>query len=126
MPRPSASKQICYWVLVLALFAVRAADAHTHLCLDGLESRATLHMADGGIHHSDERDAQSHNDQDVKAGGDGVLKKGESADLWIPSTAWSVVDYLSVFAPEPPQPAALTPTASIQFNLRPPLRGPPR
>ncbi len=126
MRRPSVSRQVCYWVLILALFAVRAADAHTHFCLDGLEPRAALHVADGGIHHSGERDPQSHTDQDVKVVGDGALKQGESADLWIPPTAWSVVDYLSVFAAEPPQPAAVASTPSIQFNLRPPLRGPPR
>lgn len=125
MRRPSISKQICYWVLTLALFAVRSADAHMHMCLDGQEPRASLHVADGGVHHSGPA-SQTHNDQDLKVVGDGGAKKSESADLWVLSTAWSLVDHLSFFTAEPPQYTAVAPTLSIRSHLRPPLRGPPR
>lgn len=127
MRRPSISRQICYWVLALALFVARSADAHFHLCLDGQEPRASVHVADGGIHHSDETVPQTHDDQDVKVVSDSVVKKGESAaDLWVLATAWSLVDYLSYFTAEPPQYTAVAPSLSIRSYLRPPLRGPPR
>lgn len=123
----SAFKQICYWALVLALFAVRSADAHMHLCLDGQEQRASLHVADGGVHHTDPAGLrQTHNDKDVKFVGDGIFKKGDSADLWVLSTVWSIVDFVPQYGMEPPQYAATTPAFSSLSHLRPPLRGPPR
>lgn len=125
MRRPSVYKQICYWVLTLALFAVRSADAHVHMCLDGQEPPASVHVADGGVHHNDATASPTHNDQDVKVVSDAGVKKGESADLWVLSTAWSLVDQLAYFTAEPPQCTAVAVNLSIRSHLRPPLRGPP-
>jgi hypothetical protein len=126
MRRPSVSKQICYWVLALALFAVRLADAHVHICLDGQEPRTSLHVADSGFHHDNADVLLPHNDQDVEAVDDGVSKKGESADLLLLPTLWSLVDFVPRYTVEPPRYAAVAPVISFRSHLRPPLRGPPR
>ena len=123
MRRPSVSKQICYWVLALALFAVRLADAHMHMCLDGQEPRTSLHVADSEFNHADS-DAD-HNDQDVKVVDDGIAKKGESIDPWVLSTLWSLLDFTPLSTFEPPRHAALELVGSFRSYLRPPLRGPP-
>lgn len=124
--RGPSVKQICYWVLALALFAVRSVDAHVHLCLDGQEQRTSLHVADAGVHHVDPDVLETHNDKDVKFVGDGAFKKGESTDLWLLSSVWSLVNFTSLYTSEPPRDASVARLLSIRSYLRPPLRGPPR
>ena len=126
MRPPPVFKQICYWAFALLLFAVRSADAHVHMCLDGQEPRTSLHVADGGIHHGGAGASQEHNDKDVKYAGDGVFKKGESADLLLLATIWSLVDFLSPYTAELPQHPAAILALPVLSHLRPPLRGPPR
>ena len=126
MRSPSAFKQICYGAFALLLFAVRSADAHVHMCLDGQEPLASLHVADAGVHHTDAGVQQQHNDKDVKYASDGTFKKGESADLLLVATVWSLVNFLSPYTAERPPHVASTPVLPVRAYLRPPLRGPPR
>ena len=125
MQRPSIAKQICYWVLALALFGVRLADAHVHVCLDGQEPRASLHVADDGVHHTGAATLQSHNDRDLKVGEAGAVKKGDSTDLLILASASSLVDQIAFVTADAPQSTAVTPALPNRSHLRPPLRGPP-
>ena len=125
MQRPSVAKQVCYWVLALALFGVRLADAHVHVCLDGQEPRASLHVADDGVHHAGAATLQSHNDRDLKVSEAGAVKKGDSTDLLILAAAWSLVDQIAFVTADAPQSAAVTPALPTRSHLRPPLRGPP-
>jgi hypothetical protein len=126
MPRSSLFTQISLWVLALALLAVRVDSAHWHLCLDGQEPRASLHVADASVHHTGSDDAADHNDQDVDAGTAAIFKHGDSVDSWVVATAWSLVSHLSTFADEPPLPAVITSALAFIPHLRPPSRGPPR
>lgn len=123
----SVFKQSCYWAFALLLFAVRSADAHVHLCLDGQEPPASVHVADGGVHHGGSGELQAHNDRDVKYALEGVFKKGESGDdLLLLSAIWSLAGLLAPSTAEPPQYTASLPAFATRSHLRPPLRGPPR
>lgn len=68
------------WVVALALLGVRTSDAHVHLCFDGQEPSASLHVSDTTAlcHVADDR--STHQDQDVDALGV-VLAKKDSHDF---------------------------------------------
>lgn len=61
------------WSLCVALLAVRIAGAHWHLCFDGSEPPATVHVGDGTVgHHGDHR--AEHSDVDLNLVDNGLLK----------------------------------------------------
>ena len=124
--RSSLSTRIGFWVLALALLAVRLDSAHWHLCLDGQEPRASLHVLDVVAHHAGSEDAADHNDQDVDAGATAIFKYGDFVDPWAVGTVWSLVRHLTTFADELPSSLASTSPLSFIPHLRPPSRGPPR
>lgn len=115
------------WLLTLicaALLFARLGGAHLHLCLDGSEPAASLHVTDPG-HHADHHDDQTHADRDVLLVGDALTKSGKwGVDLPLLLAAfWLVIVLfarLRMTAADSPQPAASPP----RF-CRPPLRGPP-
>ncbi len=115
------------WLLTLicaALLCTRLGGAHLHLCLDGSEPPASLHVTDSG-HHADHHDGQAHDDLDVSLVGDAPTKSGKSgfdlplllAALWLVTVLFT---RLRITAADSPQPSASPP----RF-CRPPLRGPP-
>lgn len=124
--RRSVSTQFSLWVLALALLAVRVDSAHWHMCLDGQEPRASLHVTDAAVHHAGSEDTADHNDQDVDAGTAAIFKHGDLVDSWAVGTVWSLVRHLSTFIDESPLSAAITSPLSFIPHLRPPSRGPPR
>lgn len=126
MRLPSALRQTCYWVLALLLVVVRSADAHVHMCLDGQEPLAALHVADGGVHHAGADAQQGHKDKDVKYAVDGTFKKAEYSDAWLIATIWSLTSLLPARTTEFPSYREAAPPVFNPFFLRPPLRGPPR
>lgn len=115
------------WLLTLicaALLFARLGGAHVHLCLDGSEPPASLHVTDSG-HHADHHDGQTHDDRDVSLLGDALTKSGKSgfdlpfvlAALWLATVLFA---RLRITAADSPPPYASPP----RFH-RPPLRGPP-
>jgi hypothetical protein len=63
------------WALFLALLAARLSGAHVHLCFDGLEPPATMHVQNhAGQHHADQTGG-SHNDVDLSAVAEALVKK---------------------------------------------------
>lgn len=126
MRSPSPLKQLCYWAFALLLITVRSADAHVHMCLDGQEPPAALHVADGGVHHAGANAPQEHQDKDVKYSVDGTFKKADVGDVWLIATVWSLLASEPADTAELPQFRQAAPRTSDPFHLRPPLRGPPR
>lgn len=115
------------WLLTLACVALlfaRLGGAHLHLCLDGSELPASLHVTDSG-HHADHHDDQAHADRDISLV-DHALTKSGKWDLDLPlllAALWLVTVLfarLRMSAADSPPPAAPPP----RF-CRPPLRGPP-
>lgn len=115
------------WLLLLicgALLFARLGGAHLHLCLDGSEPPAGLHVTHSG-HHADHHDDRAHDDRDVSLLDDALTQSGKSDfDLPLLLTALWLVTVLStrlrITAADSPQPSASPP----RF-CRPPLRGPP-
>ena len=114
------------WVIAFALLMVRTADAHVHLCLDGQGPRSSFHVSDPEpFCHKDDR---SHQDQDVDAFGDALVKKSAQADAVGPLPVADVVLFLL-----PPQRGTdyeheLTtqnPAPKLPELFLPLLRGPP-
>lgn len=114
-------------LLCIAILVVRVGGAHLHLCLDGQEAPASVHLADDGLHHdaADATDA-GHHDVDLDLGNEDLLAKLTKIDL--PGIALLVVVFLLLSAfhrtradfPDP-----LLCGAGRRVHLRPPLRGPP-
>ncbi len=122
-----------YWLMTLlyvALFTVQAGRAHLHLCLDGGEPAASLHMADSGLHHTGPGTTDAgHQDIDLTLVGVALTGSGV-LDSSLPLALLAVVllRLLRLLPQSPRQllsgyrPPFLAPAAQL---LHPPLRGPP-
>lgn len=115
-------------LICVLLLTVRVAGPHLHLCFDGQEAPASVHVLDVGVHHTKGHGAP-HQDTDVSLAIDGVSKTGKQVsfdDLPIVLLAALLV-WILFQTPRrfvlPPLPALVP--ASPAF-LRPPLRGPPQ
>src|SRR5437868_14515610 len=77
------------WLLTFALLVARWGDAHLHLCFDGQEPVASVHVSDQASHHDshETQDAQAHNDTDVNAYGDALAKKSGDTNLLVLAVA---------------------------------------
>jgi len=114
------------WLLALVLVVARMGDAHLHLCFDGQEAPATVHVSESAPHHSADTDSQAHNDKDVDAYGDAVAKKSGDTDTW----ALAAFFLLLLLLPRVQillRVTAETPPSAFRLPLffRPPLRAPP-
>ncbi|MGK2942352.1 MAG: hypothetical protein ACSLFJ_11840 [Immundisolibacter sp.] len=119
LPRPWLLTLVC-----VALLFVRLGGAHMHLCFDGGEPPASLHVTDAS-HHAEHHDGQDHVDRDVSLLGDALTKFGKSSldQPLLLAAFWLVVLLLArlrIRPAEPPRVAIYPP----RF-CRPPPRGPP-
>ena len=121
------------WLLALAcltLLFMQMGGAHLHLCFDGNEPPASVHLTDGD-HHADHHGGhhatgEVHSDLDVPLAND-VLTKPAKLSLDLPLLLLTLL-WLGVLGTirqderprDPPQTFATSP----QLHL-PPLRGPP-
>jgi hypothetical protein len=117
------------WLLTLLcvmLLVVRVGGAHLHLCFDGGEPPASLHLMDHGLHHGAPGMDAQHQDTDIAVAGEVVVKLAKlGLDLPVLLLAallvWSLLQ-----APRQPAPGYRHPFFfSAARSLRPPLRGPP-
>lgn len=115
------------WVLLVAVLFVRLGDAHLHLCFDGQEPPATVHVMEDTAHHDDGAGTgvSEHNDQDINLFDAVLAKKAGAADFLLLAIAviLLLLPRLSVrqkvfFAP-------VQTVASLPLFFHPPLRGPP-
>jgi hypothetical protein len=108
------------------LFAgISNAHAHLHLCFDGQEPPAAVHLADGDAHeHRHETDG-THDDVDVDIAGQ-VIAKSFKHDLAIlPPVMLVGIGAVPTRSYAPPSRTAPRPPPPPLY-YRPPLRGPPR
>lgn len=123
----SRSARFLLWAVVLAVLTVRASDTHLHLCFDGQEPPATVHVADASVHDDEAHDGENHADKDFDPFVGLLLKHGSTdSDLEPPACVLAAVLLLPPVSNTVPiasdsLPADLGPS----FHLRPPLRGPP-
>lgn len=135
----SASRR---WILALftvAFLMARLTGAHLHLCLDGSEPLAQLHVADSAamdhhhsavsevVHSGSHLDAGPHDDVDVDVDGLGnALAKVAKLDLpVIALLAWCLALIYVAFVRQPVPAVFRQPDRPPPRYLRPLLRAPP-
>ena len=114
----------------LALLLGQLSGAHLHLCFDGQEPPATLHLIeDEGAHNPHAAMGRAHFDADLGLFSSALEKKSSSALDLLPFLIATVIvlgvaRVRSFFAPRIERAAIRV--APALFELHPPLRGPPR
>ena len=121
------------WLLALAcltLLFMQMGGAHLHLCFDGKEPPASLHLADSD-HHADHHGGhhaagEAHSDLDVPLAGDALTKPGKlNLDLPLLLLAALWLGFLCA-ARQGERPRDPPHALASSHHLRlPPLRGPP-
>lgn len=115
-----------FWLVLFAFVATRFAGVHLHMCFDGQEAPAAVHMADGAVHHDEHHATSSHNDRDIDLFDAALLKKVADTDVLIPLFFAAL---LFLLRPSPyrmwPRWAVRVVPADDPLRLKPPLRGPP-
>ena len=117
---------VLYCLLAMMFVVARTADAHAHLCSDGKEPPAAVHVADGDVHPCETDTSQQHQgDQDIQLSADVVAKKPAPSDAWIPCIV--ALDLLFIARPlsDPIPDLAQTDDTRPPLFRVPPLRGPP-
>lgn len=124
MWRPRISR-LLMWMILFAVMTAKASGAHVHLCMDGQEPPASVHLADihDDEHHQEEKGQA---DKDVNPLFGTVAKKGgPDFDLGF-AFAMVVLSWdlpIARQGPFPPEVQSIPRDHS--FYWRPPLRGPP-
>jgi hypothetical protein len=123
---PRTQRFIWIWLVIAAVFVGRWDGAHLHLCFDGNEPAAAVHMADGAMHDDADHLETVHVDQDVELFGATLLKK-VSGGLDLPlGVSTAILFLLPVVEDRAYRPAPVTPPILRRFaHLDPPPRGPP-
>lgn len=118
--RPLLAALLCSLLLVL-----RIGEAHLHMCFDGKEAPASLHLVDVGIEHADEIGV-GHQDKNISIGA-GELSKPRVSDFDLPPILLAVLLALFVATATRVAPLRGVPAGVVRAVswLRPPLRGPP-
>ncbi|MGH7292026.1 MAG: hypothetical protein ACREJT_12490 [Myxococcota bacterium] len=129
-PNP-ALRTILLTLLCVAVFVVRAGGAHLHLCFDGQEPPASLHVLDIDIHeagadaNADAGMSLPHEDLDVALAEQTLSKYKPALDL--PLFLLAALALLLLAQPRRRAPVVRTAVARAlaPLFLRPPPRGPP-
>ncbi|TXH04486.1 MAG: hypothetical protein E6R07_07415 [Nevskiaceae bacterium] len=112
-------------LLCIALLVVRVGGAHLHLCFDGQEPSASIHLADAGDLGEHSEWGVPHKDANIDLGNDGLAKLPK---LDLPLLALLLSLALCLFVQRrtgsaPPYAAPLF--LGVATRFLPPLRGPP-
>lgn len=117
---------LCLWIFAIALVAMRMSGAHMHLCPDGREAAASVHLVDTAPHHADDEAADDHQDRDVDLSDAAIFKKSDTSGDLMP-LVFALILLLVL-----PRVRAFIPTARTvalplgpRLYFTPPLRGPP-
>jgi hypothetical protein len=115
------------WLVIAAVLIGRVEGAHLHLCFDGSEPPAAVHMADGVDHDDAHHVETKHVDQDVDLFDATLFKKvldGVDAPVVFAAT---LLFLLPIVTQSFVRPAPLAhPPPRRMFAFDPPPRGPPR
>jgi hypothetical protein len=120
-------RSVWIWLVIAAVLTGRFEGAHLHLCFDGSEPPAAVHMADGADHDDAHRAETQHVDQDVDLSGATLVKKVmDGVDAPVVFAA-ALLFLLPVVTQSFVRPAPLLhPLPTRLFAFDPPPRGPPR
>jgi hypothetical protein len=125
----SKPARIALLLSCIMLILMQVSGAHLHLCFDGGEPQASVHLTEDGGADLHPGASSPHTDMDVSVFGDALLKKATDTTLdLIPLLVASVVLFGAML--QTSSKALLPsrrdiPVPDSPFELRPPLRGPP-
>jgi hypothetical protein len=107
------------------MLVIRLGELHLHLCFDGQEPAAAVHVGDSPSHDDDAHADDSHSDQDVELLNTALVKKtgADALDLLIVCLAALLL--LPALRHAVPLPAYRFFVPLKPAHLLPPLRGPP-
>jgi hypothetical protein len=114
------------WLFAIALLLVRVGEAHLHLCLDGQQPAAAMHVEDAPTHSGAKVSDDGHNDVDVDLSVSPWVKKvgvDELPTILFASILLALL--LPILKSTSPPARLLVPSLGPVWGLRPPLRGPP-
>lgn len=116
-------------VVGLAVIAMPVSGEHLHMCLDGSEAPASIHLTDDGAHHPglDTGFDHEHHDTDISLTGIALVKKVDGTlDAQALVAAAVLFLRLPVAAPNfIPRNDVSVAVATRPADLLPPPRGPP-
>ncbi|MFZ5654785.1 MAG: hypothetical protein ACOY42_10395 [Pseudomonadota bacterium] len=119
--------QVCILALLFAALLVGpVSGAHLHLCLDGAQPPAGLHLFEVGQHHGEFTPDQGHSDVEVMVLGELIAKGKGEGQLPLFLLAAAVLLILPSIPRGSPMPRVARFIPSPLPFLRPPLCGPPR
>ncbi len=122
-PAPTLRTWLC--LALLAMLVVRLGEMHLHLCFDGQEPAATVHVGDSPAHDNDTHADASHSDQDVELLSTAVIKKAGTDTLDLLFVCLALLLLLPTLRHAVPLPAYRFLAPPKPAYLLPPLRGPP-
>jgi len=119
-------KRLLLCLLALMVGVLRTSGAHAHLCEDGREPPAVVHLADAGSHPCEASSSSHHSgDRDVRVADDILVKKSALADPLLPVAQFDTLKFIPAQAGAGVAPVARSLRVESIVFLRPPLRGPP-
>ena len=126
MSGPRLSTRPWFLILIFAVLMTRLSGVHLHLCFDGQEAPAAIHVADDPAHNDAHHVEQHHTDKDVEVFDAVMTKSKGSMDLPILFGACLLL-LLSMrpIGRQWPLDAFYRVFPLHSFALRPPSRGPP-
>lgn len=122
----------CLGYLAIALLLLRVGEAHLHLCFDGQDRTAAMHIEDEPLHDGSQPAVDGHNDLDVDLSVLPWLKNAATEDMSFAAFALFALEALLLARLLPALKTTIRPARLLlpfpdpAFDLRPPLRGPPR
>ena len=122
-----SSLQFRTWLCLalLAMLVIRLGETHLHLCFDGQEPAAAVHVGDSPSHDDADHADATHSDQDVELTTAGIIKKASADSLDVLFVCLAILLLLpaSRRITLPPAYRSFAPAQPAHFL--PPLRGPP-
>jgi hypothetical protein len=119
---------VCLLILLcVALLVARVSGAHLHLCFDGTEPFASVHMLDSGPAAASDGLTAAHHDEEVFVIGD-VVNKSAKVGLELPALlAFVLLLWAALQLPRLVAPGFRPLLAAAELRvLLPPPRAPPR
>jgi hypothetical protein len=126
MVRTSPSRTLLLTLVCVALLVARIGGAHLHLCFDGSEPPASLHVLDVGLHSGVSADSE-HHDYDLMLGEQTLAKYGDH-EIDLPALLLTALVLLLVVPLARRAAIVRSPAPRVRApsSLHPPPRGPPR
>jgi hypothetical protein len=123
---PTKHNRLVLLICSVMLLVLRVGGAHLHLCFDGQEALATVHLLDGGQEHREDGGPERHQDENLDDGASSLVKSfGADNDAPVLPTTGFLAFITLTAATIAPVDRLRLPSFDTGTCLLPPPRGPP-